>query len=119
MEGVIVIMAEQPNSSEKPTFPVETASHEPARHDLSSIRPDRPPPDPAGALVGIIKTHEKHRSIERVTALVKDAVGLIGGMARFIKPGQTVLIKPNQTVYYPAEDGCTTDPVVVGAVIRL
>src|SRR6185437_13726615 len=36
-----------------------------------------------------------------------------------IKPGQTVLIKPNQTVYYSAEEGCTTDPLLVGALIRL
>jgi uncharacterized protein (DUF362 family) len=112
-------MAEQPNSSERPRFPVETASNDPAKNDLSSIRPDRPPPDPAGAVVAVLKTREKHRSIERVLPLVRDAVGLIGGMSRFVKPGQTVLIKPNQTVYYPTEDGCTTDPVVVGAVIRL
>ena len=26
-----------------------------------------------------------------------------------------MLIKPNQTVYYSAEEGCTTDPYVVGA----
>src|SRR5262249_25126484 len=59
------------------------------------------------------------RSVDRVTALVRQAVDLIGGMSRFVKPGQTVLIKPNQTVYYSAEEGCTTDPTVVAAVIRL
>jgi uncharacterized protein (DUF362 family) len=40
-------------------------------------------------------------------------------MSHFVQPGQTVLIKPNQTVYYSAEEGCTTDPVVVGALIQL
>jgi uncharacterized protein (DUF362 family) len=40
-------------------------------------------------------------------------------MRRFVKPGQTVLIKPNQTVFYSAEEGCTTDPLVVGALIIL
>lgn len=52
-------------------------------------------------------------------ALTRRAVDLLGGMANFVKPGQTVLIKPNQTVFYSAEEGCTTDPLVVGALIRL
>ncbi|MGZ4964418.1 MAG: DUF362 domain-containing protein, partial [Limisphaerales bacterium] len=72
-----------------------------------------------GAVVGIAHTNEKHRSIERVTALVEAALLEIGGIARFVKPGNTVLIKPNQTVFYSAEEGCTTDPLVVGALIRL
>src|SRR5689334_10203885 len=77
--------------------------------------------DPIGreATVAIVHTNEKHRSIERVTQMVRDALGLIGGIQRFVRPGQTVLIKPNQTVYYAAEDGCTTDPLLVGALIRL
>jgi uncharacterized protein (DUF362 family) len=36
-----------------------------------------------------------------------------------VRPNQTVLIKPNLTVYYSAEEGCTTDPLVVGALIQL
>jgi uncharacterized protein (DUF362 family) len=40
-------------------------------------------------------------------------------MSRFVRPGQTVLIKPNLTVYYSAEEGCTTDPLVIGALIQL
>src|SRR5215213_10188172 len=72
-----------------------------------------------GAVVAIAHTKEKHRSAERVLTLVKDAIDLLGGIQRFVKPGTTVLIKPNQTVFYSAEEGCTTDPLVVGAVIRL
>jgi len=71
------------------------------------------------AKVAIAHTNEKHRSIQRVTGLVAEALAHLGGMSSFVRPGQTVLIKPNQTVYYPAEDGCTTDPLVVGALIRL
>jgi uncharacterized protein (DUF362 family) len=71
------------------------------------------------AQVSIAHTDEKHRSQERVLALVDAAVGHLGGMSRFVKKGDTVLIKPNQTVFYSAEDGCTTDPLVVGALIRL
>jgi uncharacterized protein (DUF362 family) len=40
-------------------------------------------------------------------ALVREALAHLGGMSQFVKPGQTVLIKPNQTVYYSAEEGCT------------
>src|ERR1051326_6773682 len=72
-----------------------------------------------GAKVAISHTNEKHRSSKRVYDLVKEALDHLGGMAAFVKPGQTVLIKPNQTVYFAAEEGCTTDPLVVGALIRL
>ncbi len=71
------------------------------------------------ATVAIAHTQEKHRSFDRVLALVREAIGHLGGIEAFVKSGQTVLVKPNQTVYYSAEEGCTTDPLVVGALIRL
>jgi uncharacterized protein (DUF362 family) len=71
------------------------------------------------ATVAIAHTSERHRSPERVLSLVREAIDHLGGMSRFIRPGQTVLIKPNLTVYYSAEEGCTTDPLVVGALIKL
>lgn len=71
------------------------------------------------AKVAIAHTNEKHRSQTRVYDLVKEALDHLGGISAFVKPGQTVLIKPNQTVYYSAEEGCTTDPLVVGALVRL
>src|ERR1041385_2913248 len=71
------------------------------------------------AKVAIAHTNEKHRSQQRVYDLVAEALGHLGGMSRFVKAGVTVLIKPNQTVYYSAEEGCTTDPLVVGALIQL
>jgi uncharacterized protein (DUF362 family) len=70
-------------------------------------------------IVAIAHTNEKHRSTERVLRVVRDAIDLLGGMRAFVKPGATVLIKPNQTVFYSAEEGCTTDPHVIGALIRL
>src|ERR1044072_9394194 len=73
----------------------------------------------AGAKVAISHTNEKHRSPQRVYDLVKEALDHLGGLAAFVKSGQTVLIKPNQTVYYSAEEGCTPDPLVVGALIRV
>jgi uncharacterized protein (DUF362 family) len=75
--------------------------------------------EPRRATVAIAHTKEKHRSTERVLGLVREALAHLGGMRQFVGPGETVLIKPNQTVYYSAEEGCTTDPLVVGALIRL
>jgi uncharacterized protein (DUF362 family) len=75
--------------------------------------------EPRRATVAIARTTEKHRSQERVLGLVREAIDLLGGMSQFVNPGDTVLIKPNQTVFYSAEEGCTTDPLVVGALIRL
>lgn len=71
------------------------------------------------AVVAIAHTKEKHRSPERVLDLVREAIDLLGGMSKFVKTGNTVLIKPNLTVFYSAEEGCTTDPLVVGALVRL
>ncbi|NLU22976.1 MAG: DUF362 domain-containing protein [Phycisphaerae bacterium] len=71
------------------------------------------------AVVSIAHTNEKHRSQERVLSVVQEALDHLGGMSRFVRPGNTVLIKPNQTVFYSAEEGCTTDPLMVGALIRL
>ncbi len=71
------------------------------------------------SIVAIAQTKEKHRSPERVLEVVREAIDLLGGMGKFVKAGDTVLLKPNLTVYYSAEEGCTTDPLVVGALIRL
>lgn len=51
--------------------------------------------------------------------MVRQALHHLGGMEAFVKPGETVLIKPNQMIPRPAETGCSTDPFVVGAVIRM
>ncbi len=56
---------------------------------------------------------------ERTHAAVKRAVDLLGGMETFIRPGETVLIKPNLLKARPPEAAVTTHPEVVRAVIRL
>lgn len=71
------------------------------------------------SVVAVAHTKEKHRSPERVLQVVREAIDFLGGMSKFVRAGNTVLIKPNQTVFYSAEEGCTTDPLVVGALIRL
>ena len=74
---------------------------------------------PERSIVAIARTLEKHRSPDRVAALVREALSFLGGIENFVRRGDTVLIKPNQTVFYSAEEGCTTDPLVVGALVRL
>lgn len=50
---------------------------------------------------------------------VKEAVGLLGGIKRFVKHGERILLKPNLLASRPAEAAVTTHPSVVRAVIRL
>jgi uncharacterized protein (DUF362 family) len=53
-------------------------------------------------------------------ASVKAALASLGGMARFVKPGQDVIIKPNICVdYHPPEYAATTNPVVVASLVAL
>lgn len=73
----------------------------------------------AKATVAIARTVERYRDQETIYALTKEAIALIGGIGRFVQPGQSVLIKPNQTGYFLADEGMTTDPRLVAALIRL
>lgn len=50
---------------------------------------------------------------------VRCAVALLGGIAQFIRPGDTVLIKPNATGPAGADRGVTTHPEVVEATLEL
>ncbi len=51
-------------------------------------------------------------------AMVRLMAGL-GGMQRFVKPGQSVLIKPNLLSDHTPDEAVTTHPEVVRALIRL
>ena len=53
-------------------------------------------------------------------AIVKAALASLGGIQRFVKAGQDVIIKPNICVdYHPAEYAATTNPVVVATLVAL
>ena len=43
--------------------------------------------DQKSAIVAIAHTKEKHRSIERVLGLVREAIDLLGGIKSFVQPG--------------------------------
>ncbi|MGQ9585976.1 MAG: DUF362 domain-containing protein [Anaerolineae bacterium] len=53
-------------------------------------------------------------------ALVRQALAALGGMGRFVKPGDDVIVKPNICVaYHTYEYAATTNPWVVGTLVRL
>jgi uncharacterized protein (DUF362 family) len=52
--------------------------------------------------------------------LVNRAIAALGGIERFVKPGNDVIIKPNICVaYHSYEYAATTNPWVVGALVKL
>ncbi len=55
----------------------------------------------------------------RVDAMVRAAVDGIGGIGRFVRKGDVVLIKPNVAFERPAALGATTNPDVLTALARL
>jgi uncharacterized protein (DUF362 family) len=56
---------------------------------------------------------------EQVEASVRQAVDLLGGMARFVQRGQRVLVKPNLLQSSDPEKAIVTHPTVVRAVVKL
>ncbi len=55
-----------------------------------------------------------------VDALVRRAIAELGGMQRFISKNDSVIIKPNIcTAYYSYEYAATTNPFVVGTLVKL
>jgi uncharacterized protein (DUF362 family) len=51
--------------------------------------------------------------------LVKGAVDLLGGMSKFVKPGETVCIKPNISFAANSECGATTSAEIAKQVVQL
>ena len=51
--------------------------------------------------------------------VLRKGVDSMGGIARYVKPGDTVFIKPNLTAGMPASTGGTTDVLFTEAVVRL
>ncbi len=53
------------------------------------------------------------------TAMVRKAIGSMGGMDQFVRRGETVLVKPNIAWDRPPDLGACTNPEVVAAVVSL
>jgi uncharacterized protein (DUF362 family) len=52
-------------------------------------------------------------------ALARRAVDELGGMRKFVKPGDVVVVKPNIAWDRVPEQGATTNPDIVGEVVRM
>lgn len=55
--------------------------------------------------------------VQDIPQALRHGLDLIGGLERLVKPGQSVVIKPNLTAGKPASSGGTTDVKVVEALI--
>jgi uncharacterized protein (DUF362 family) len=69
--------------------------------------------------VAITRTRRRAVGQRTIEKLVRSALDHLGGLETFVQPGQTVLIKPNQTTFFLAHEGITTDPRLVRALIKL
>lgn len=57
-------------------------------------------------------------SYQEVERGLSEVVGLLGGLASWVKPGDRVLIKPNMLEGMPPEKAVTTHPELIRAMIR-
>ena len=67
--------------------------------------------------VSIIKCRDYDDT--RVFKAVKEAVDLVGGIEKFVKPGDRVLLKPNLLAGKSPESGVTTHPSILRAALEL
>ena len=56
---------------------------------------------------------------KNTAAITRKAIAGLGGMSRFVKPGQTVVIKPNICTAREAKFAATTNPTVVATLVKL
>jgi uncharacterized protein (DUF362 family) len=102
-----------PPTSPPGTIALPTA--EPAMPLPSTDTPAEPPPTAAS-----FPDLAVARGGDDPAVLVERALAALGGMSRFVPPGATVLVKPNICVsYHTYEYAATTNPWVVGALVRL
>lgn len=69
-------------------------------------------PSEEGKTMSIVKGVDRR-------ATVNKAIELLGGIERFVKPGETVAIKPNVAFASPPMLGATAHPELVAEVVRL
>ncbi|MDD5134489.1 MAG: DUF362 domain-containing protein [Phycisphaerae bacterium] len=69
-------------------------------------------PAVAGKTISIVSGADR-------TQTVRKAVELLGGIDRFVKPGETVLLKPNIGFARPARIGATSHPDIIAEITKL
>ncbi len=98
-----------PTTAAQPTQPAVAAS----AHSPTDAK--ETPPQPTVGLPDLAVVHGSDAA-----EITRRAVAALGGMERFVRPGQTVLVKPN-ICHAPAgvEYGTTTHPAVVAALVAM
>jgi uncharacterized protein (DUF362 family) len=64
----------------------------------------------------VTSTGTKEDSAEKI---LRTALDNLGGISRFVKPGQVVVIKPNATWAYPPHTASSSDPDLLTALINM
>ena len=77
-----------------------------------AILPDFSVPREAGQTISIVQGQDRVKTIYK-------AIELLGGIERFVKPGDVVAIKPNVAFASPPILGATANPQLVAEVVRL
>ena len=110
----------KPAPTAAPTFaptaaPFPTAAPTSGPTPTTMSAPERPTPTPAAgdAYLAVVRG-------DSPSALVQAAIKAIGGIERFVKSGNDVIVKPNICVaYHGPEYAATTNPEVVAALVSL
>ncbi|MDD5126736.1 MAG: DUF362 domain-containing protein [Dehalococcoidales bacterium] len=103
-------------------FPLAACSKETAPLPIS---PNAPPSTTAPSPTPTLTTPAVTDGLAVVrgkspSAITEAAVKALGGIERFVKPGNTVIIKPNICVaYHTYEYAATTNPEVISTLVRL
>ena len=74
--------------------------------------PDFSVPSQAGRVISVVKGPDRVRGVDK-------AIELLGGIERFVKPAEMVVIKPNVAFASPPMLGATARPELVAEVVRL
>lgn len=93
--------------------PISTPSPPPPP-EPTPLTPDiTPSPVPSSTYLAVARG-------ESPTDMVQAAIKALGGIERFVKPGNDVIVKPNICVaYHSYEYAATTNPEVVGTIVAL
>lgn len=103
-----------PTSSPSPTPPTEAEVT-----STEASPPNGPTPTPPG-LPDLAVASTSGDGDLLAEELVRAAIGALGGIERFVPRGSSVIIKPNICIaYHTYEYAATTNPWVVGALVKL
>ncbi|NOQ38799.1 MAG: DUF362 domain-containing protein [Anaerolineales bacterium] len=97
------------------TDPTSTISPPTETDQQTSVPEDTPAPSPTMAYPDLTVARNGDPEV-----MVRKAVKALGGMKRFVKSGDEVIVKPNICVgYHSYKYAATTNPWVVAAVVKL